>query len=145
MQEQMDLANEIGDAISRPVGETYDEDDLTAELDEIEREELDSKLTDECMYYGLYIFCPLANPYYPAIFSARLDRFALCLHKANRCCCCRFDRLSSRQIFRRLSIRRIGRNDELNSWKGLWTLTEGFDWLRHLINCFSWLTTAHCI
>jgi len=56
MQEQMDLANEIGDAISRPVGDTYDEDELYAELDDIEREELDSKLTDERTASRLPVF-----------------------------------------------------------------------------------------
>ncbi|ORX89199.1 hypothetical protein K493DRAFT_331227 [Basidiobolus meristosporus CBS 931.73] len=46
IREQMDLANEISDAISQPVGFGYDmdEDELNAELEELEQEELDSKL-----------------------------------------------------------------------------------------------------
>ncbi|XP_050737112.1 charged multivesicular body protein 4c-like [Eriocheir sinensis] len=44
--EQQDLAREISDAISNPVGfgEDVDEDDLLAELEELEQEELDEKL-----------------------------------------------------------------------------------------------------
>jgi len=52
VQEQMDLANEIADAISRPIGETFDEDELNAELDELERQELEGKFTEECMFYS---------------------------------------------------------------------------------------------
>ena len=46
IRDQMDLANEISDAISQPVGFglDLDEDELTAELDMLEQEELDSKL-----------------------------------------------------------------------------------------------------
>ncbi|XP_078607921.1 charged multivesicular body protein 4c-like isoform X1 [Branchiostoma floridae x Branchiostoma japonicum] len=48
IQEQQDLAQEISDAISKPVGfgEDVDEDDLMAELEELEQEELDEKLLD---------------------------------------------------------------------------------------------------
>ncbi|CAH1270016.1 CHMP4B [Branchiostoma lanceolatum] len=48
IQEQQDLAQEISDAISKPVGfgEDIDEDDLLAELEELEQEELDEKLLD---------------------------------------------------------------------------------------------------
>lgn len=44
--EQQDVAREISDAISNPVGfgEDVDEDDLLAELEELEQEELDEKL-----------------------------------------------------------------------------------------------------
>jgi charged multivesicular body protein 4 len=48
INEQMSLANEISDAISQPVGMglDLDEDELAAELDQLEQEELDSKLLD---------------------------------------------------------------------------------------------------
>ncbi|XP_035679080.1 charged multivesicular body protein 4c-like [Branchiostoma floridae] len=48
IQEQQDIAQEISDAISKPVGfgEDVDEDDLMAELEELEQEELDEKLLD---------------------------------------------------------------------------------------------------
>ncbi|NP_998622.1 charged multivesicular body protein 4c [Danio rerio] len=44
--EQQELAQEISDAISRPVGfgEEFDEDELMAELEELEQEELDKDL-----------------------------------------------------------------------------------------------------
>ncbi|XP_013872202.1 charged multivesicular body protein 4b [Austrofundulus limnaeus] len=46
--EQQELAQEISDVISRPVGfgEEYDEDDLMAELEELEQEELDKNLLE---------------------------------------------------------------------------------------------------
>jgi len=46
--EQQEIANEISDAISHPVGfgQDVDEDDLLAELEELEQEALDEKLTD---------------------------------------------------------------------------------------------------
>lgn len=48
IREQMDLANEISDAISQPVnfGVEFDEDELTLELEALEQEELDGKLLD---------------------------------------------------------------------------------------------------
>lgn len=46
IREQMDLTNEISDAISNPVGmgAMVDEDELEAELEALEQEELDSRL-----------------------------------------------------------------------------------------------------
>ncbi|XP_030640138.1 charged multivesicular body protein 4c isoform X1 [Chanos chanos] len=46
--EQQELAQEISDAISKPVGfgEDYDEDELLAELEELEQEELDKNLLE---------------------------------------------------------------------------------------------------
>jgi len=46
--EQQDVAKEISDAISNPVafGQDVDEDDLLAELEELEQEELDERLLD---------------------------------------------------------------------------------------------------
>ncbi|KAK4684905.1 charged multivesicular body protein 4A/B, partial [Tremellales sp. Uapishka_1] len=46
IREQMDLTNEISDAISNPVGmgNMVDEDDLKAELEALEQEELDDRL-----------------------------------------------------------------------------------------------------
>ncbi|KAI4904889.1 hypothetical protein NFI96_011588 [Prochilodus magdalenae] len=46
--EQQELAQEISDAISRPVGfgEEFDEDELLAELEELEQEELDNTLLE---------------------------------------------------------------------------------------------------
>ncbi|WVR03865.1 vacuolar-sorting protein SNF7 [Kwoniella sp. DSM 27419] len=46
IREQMDLTNEISDAISNPVGMGIhiDEDDLTAELEALEQEQLDDRL-----------------------------------------------------------------------------------------------------
>ncbi|KAJ2511199.1 ESCRT-III subunit protein snf7 [Coemansia sp. RSA 1939] len=48
IREQMDLANEISDAISQPqlFGAELDEDELNAELEELEQEVLDKKLLD---------------------------------------------------------------------------------------------------
>ncbi|KAL4001153.1 N-acyl-aromatic-L-amino acid amidohydrolase [Sarotherodon galilaeus] len=42
--EQQDVAQEISDAISRPFGETFDEDELLAELEELEQEDLDESM-----------------------------------------------------------------------------------------------------
>ncbi|XP_071329159.1 charged multivesicular body protein 4b [Trachinotus anak] len=46
--EQQEVAQEISDVISRPVGfgEEFDEDELMAELEELEQEELDNKLLE---------------------------------------------------------------------------------------------------
>ncbi|EKC99723.1 late endosome to vacuole transport-related protein [Trichosporon asahii var. asahii CBS 8904] len=46
IREQMDVANEISEAISNPVGmgATIDEDELQAELEALEQEELDDRL-----------------------------------------------------------------------------------------------------
>ncbi|CAB1336253.1 unnamed protein product [Coregonus sp. 'balchen'] len=46
--EQQELAQEISDAISKPVGfgDEFDEDELLAELDELEQEELDKNLLE---------------------------------------------------------------------------------------------------
>ncbi|XP_051525877.1 charged multivesicular body protein 4c [Myxocyprinus asiaticus] len=46
--EQQELAQEISDAISRPVGfgEEFDEDELIAELEELEQEEMDNKMLE---------------------------------------------------------------------------------------------------
>lgn len=46
--EQQEVAQEISDAISRPAGfgEDYDEDELMAELEELEQEELDKNLLE---------------------------------------------------------------------------------------------------
>ncbi|KAJ3216961.1 ESCRT-III subunit protein snf7 [Dinochytrium kinnereticum] len=48
IREQMDLANELSDAISQPVysGMEFDEDELNEELELLEQEELDAKLLD---------------------------------------------------------------------------------------------------
>lgn len=48
IRDQMDVANEISEAISRPVGigDDLDEDDLMNELEELEQEELDAKILD---------------------------------------------------------------------------------------------------
>jgi len=48
IREQMDIANEINDAIAKPVGfgMEFDDDELSAELDELEQEQIDSKLMD---------------------------------------------------------------------------------------------------
>ncbi|KAK5877733.1 hypothetical protein CesoFtcFv8_025212 [Champsocephalus esox] len=42
--EQQDVAREISDAISGPFGETFDEDELLAELEELEQEELEGNM-----------------------------------------------------------------------------------------------------
>ncbi|XP_029001567.1 charged multivesicular body protein 4c [Betta splendens] len=42
--EQQDVAQEISEAISRPFGETFDEDELLAELEELEQEELENSM-----------------------------------------------------------------------------------------------------
>jgi charged multivesicular body protein 4 len=48
IREQMDLANELADAISQPVnfGVDFDEEELNEELELLEQEELDAKLLD---------------------------------------------------------------------------------------------------
>jgi charged multivesicular body protein 4A/B len=48
IRDQMDLANEISEAISQPVGfgAEFDEDELNQELEDLEQEELDEKLLD---------------------------------------------------------------------------------------------------
>ncbi|KAI9503444.1 ESCRT-III subunit protein snf7 [Coemansia spiralis] len=48
IREQMDLANEVSEAISQPqmFGMELDEDELNAELEELEQEELDKRLLD---------------------------------------------------------------------------------------------------
>lgn len=42
--EQQDVAQEINDAISRPFGEVFDEDELLAELEELEQEDLENSM-----------------------------------------------------------------------------------------------------
>jgi len=45
IREQMDVANEISEAISQPIGgEIMDDDDLLAELEQLEQEGLDEQL-----------------------------------------------------------------------------------------------------
>jgi charged multivesicular body protein 4A/B len=45
IQEQMDIANEISDAISQPLGgDVMDDDDLLAELEDLEQADLDEQL-----------------------------------------------------------------------------------------------------
>ena len=46
IQEQQELANEISEAISNPIGfnQDIDEDDLLAELEGMEQEEMDSQV-----------------------------------------------------------------------------------------------------
>lgn len=45
IQEQMDIANEISDAIAQPLGgDVLDDDDLLAELEELEQTDLDEQL-----------------------------------------------------------------------------------------------------
>lgn len=47
IREQMEIADEINIAISQPLGSTmFDEDELNAELEELEQEELDKQLLD---------------------------------------------------------------------------------------------------
>ncbi|XP_028302176.1 charged multivesicular body protein 4b [Gouania willdenowi] len=48
INEQQEIAQEISDVISRPVGfgEDYDEDELMAELEDLEQEELDANLLE---------------------------------------------------------------------------------------------------
>ncbi|XP_063780072.1 charged multivesicular body protein 4c [Pseudophryne corroboree] len=49
IHEQQDVAQEISDAISRPVGfgEDFDEDELLAELEELEQEDLDKHMASD--------------------------------------------------------------------------------------------------
>lgn len=46
IQEQMDIANEMSDAISKPVGFgiDFDDDELQAELDELAQQQVDESL-----------------------------------------------------------------------------------------------------
>jgi len=44
IREQMDLTNEITEGIAQPLGEPIDDDDLLAELDQLEQETLDEQL-----------------------------------------------------------------------------------------------------
>jgi charged multivesicular body protein 4 len=45
IREQMDLAQEIGDAIAQPIDNTVDEEELTKELEDLEKEDLDAQLS----------------------------------------------------------------------------------------------------
>jgi charged multivesicular body protein 4 len=45
IREQMDIADEIGNAIAQPLGADFDEDELNAELDALEQEKLDAELS----------------------------------------------------------------------------------------------------
>jgi hypothetical protein len=45
IREQMDMANEVSDAIAQPLGMDYDEDELNAELEELEQATLNEKLS----------------------------------------------------------------------------------------------------
>ncbi|XP_042371324.1 charged multivesicular body protein 4c-like, partial [Plectropomus leopardus] len=42
--EQQDVAREISEAISGPFGETYDEDELMAELEELEQQDMEESM-----------------------------------------------------------------------------------------------------
>ncbi|KAM9839218.1 charged multivesicular body protein 4c [Aulostomus maculatus] len=44
--EQQDVAQEISEAISRPFGDTYDEDELLAELEELEQADIEESMED---------------------------------------------------------------------------------------------------
>ncbi|KAK9460052.1 Snf7-domain-containing protein [Lipomyces oligophaga] len=44
IREQVALSDEIGQAISQPLGETFDEDELEDELEALQQEELDAKM-----------------------------------------------------------------------------------------------------
>ncbi|XP_061877592.1 charged multivesicular body protein 4c [Entelurus aequoreus] len=44
INEQQDVAREINEAISRPYGDNFDEDELLAELEELEQEQLDDSM-----------------------------------------------------------------------------------------------------
>lgn len=44
--EQQDIAREISEAISGPIGETFDEDELLAELEELEQEEMEDTMDE---------------------------------------------------------------------------------------------------
>lgn len=46
IRDQMDLGEEISDAISRPLGQEIDEDELDQELQELQQEELDSRIVE---------------------------------------------------------------------------------------------------
>lgn len=46
IQEQMDISNEISDAIARPLGDAYDETELEDELAALEEESLNDQLLD---------------------------------------------------------------------------------------------------
>jgi len=47
IRDQMDIANDIGNAISTPLGgEVYDDDELLGELEELEQESLDEQLLE---------------------------------------------------------------------------------------------------
>ncbi|KAF3827159.1 hypothetical protein GH733_002645 [Mirounga leonina] len=52
--DQQELAEEISTAISKPVGfgEEFDEDELMAELEELEQEELDKNLLEIKLFWG---------------------------------------------------------------------------------------------
>ncbi|KAJ2822976.1 ESCRT-III subunit protein snf7, partial [Coemansia furcata] len=64
IRDQMDLANEVSDAISQPqlFGPEMDEDELLAELDELEQEELDKQLLNSGRV-------PVSLPKSPAVAS----------------------------------------------------------------------------
>ena len=54
--DQKDIADEISQAITSPIGGgiEIDDDDLLKELEEMEQQVLDEKLVNVCIYYGVY-------------------------------------------------------------------------------------------
>lgn len=66
--DQQDVAREISDAISNPVafGQDVDEDELLAELEELEQEELDERLLDTGTADAALPEVPTAEPRAPA-------------------------------------------------------------------------------
>ncbi|XP_034026488.1 charged multivesicular body protein 4c [Thalassophryne amazonica] len=62
--EQQDVAQEISEAISRPYGDMVDEDELLAELEELEREDLEKNMLD--MPSVPTIKLPSAHPSHPS-------------------------------------------------------------------------------
>lgn len=69
--EQQEIAQEISDAISRPAGfgEEFDEDDLLAELEELEQEDLDQKMLN----VGRLPSVPSTLPSRPSAVKKRVE------------------------------------------------------------------------
>lgn len=82
IREQMDLANEISDAISQPVGfgVEFDEEELNQELEELEQESLDEKLLGAEKESGVGVgvgALPSVPSTVPGRFSNQLSVFSL--------------------------------------------------------------------
>ena len=79
IREQMDLANEISDAISQPVnfGAEFDEDELNEELELLEQQELDEMLLERGSASDIRAAPSVPSTEMPGMFSQTLKKLAI--------------------------------------------------------------------